>query len=98
MNGYLEIILGPMYAGKTTELIKTYKSNNPEESIVFNWVKEVNENNETQVISHDNVRISCVQSKTLLDMMYRCQSKKYIFINEAQFYDDLTKVPLPVVP
>ena len=64
-TGYLELFIGPMWSGKTSELIKIHKiysfNNTPITSI--NYIGD----NEKQIISHDNIIIPCVSFKNLKD-------------------------------
>ena len=56
--GYLELFIGPMWSGKTSELIKIHKiysfSNTQTTSI--NYIDD----NKDNIISHDNKIIDCV--------------------------------------
>jgi len=90
-TGYLELILGPMFSGKTTRIIdlynKFYQSSN---------IKVINYSGDTRyhssmLSSHDKVMIPCIFTTTLSDV---CEEKHLddidiILINEGQFFPDL---------
>ncbi|MBD36415.1 MAG: hypothetical protein CL512_06565 [Actinobacteria bacterium] len=93
--GKLDIIIGPMYAGKTTRLIEIYKRyklcNIPVFVINHSSDKRYGQ---TDLHNHENVTIPCVQcSDSLSDLnkSHRSQleNAKVILINEAQFFEDL---------
>lgn len=93
--GEIHVILGPMFAGKTTELLRRIKS---EKSIGRN-VAMIKSSKDTRyavdsVVSHDGVKFPCWALPDLA-----CFRKKFgvdaydqldvIGIDEAQFFDDL---------
>lgn len=89
MIGYLEIILGPMFSGKTTELINTYydfKDKNIGTTVV-NFIDDQRYST-TMLSSHDRKMIPCIQSRTLGELN-ESDLKEVILINEAQFFGDL---------
>jgi len=92
MSGYLELILGPMFSGKTTYLINTYnectqKGNNV---FVINYSEDTRYGDK-MLSSHDQVMIPCVFSKTLYGALNTDDINSYdvVLINEGQFFDDL---------
>ena len=69
-QGYLKIILGCMYAGKTSKLINIYKmmefSNI--ETCVINYEEDKRYDNK-DLCTHDKVKIPCVQTLKLMDLL-----------------------------
>tara|TARA_B100000927_G_C16474482_1_gene472838 strand:+ start:3115 stop:3651 length:537 start_codon:yes stop_codon:yes gene_type:complete len=88
MEAYLEIILGPMFSGKTTALIEKYDEiiKKGHEVCVINYADDTRYS-KTQLSTHDQKMIDCIQLKKLQDL--KEVKEKYILINEAQFFDDL---------
>lgn len=88
MNGYLEIIIGPMYSGKTTSLIRKYEEiiEKQEEAFVINYSDDQRYHN-TKLSTHDLKMIDCIQTKCLNDL--DCIEEEHILINECQFFSDL---------
>lgn len=68
-SGYLEIILGSMYAGKTSRLTEIYKQctycNIP--VVVINHSLDDRYGDNNHVITHDHVKIPCIQTSHLMD-------------------------------
>jgi thymidine kinase len=94
----LHLILGPMFAGKTTLLINKaneIKNNSntilhKDEILIINHSSDIRYSENTFITSHDNIRIPCVAMSSLCSIFENDISKiKYIFINEGQFFSDL---------
>ena len=90
--GYLEIIIGPMFSGKTSELIKNYndKLSKQQKVIAINYNKDTRYG-DNQIISHDKKSISSFNFSTLseIDDNKLFYDVEWIYINEAQFFKDL---------
>ena len=90
-QGYLKIILGCMYAGKTSKLVNIYKmmkfSNIT--TLVINYAEDKRYDN-TKLSTHDKTMIPCVQTLKLMELINNKEiSEKVIIINEGQFFPDL---------
>lgn len=87
-SGYLEIILGPMFSGKTSYLVEIYKQclfcNIP--VTVVNHAIDTRYD-EMLMSTHDHVKIPCVKAERLADVSV--SASKVILINEGQFFPDL---------
>jgi len=91
-HGYLEIIIGPMFAGKTTKLVEIYNMciQNNISVCVINHVYD-DRYHETMMSTHDKIMVSCIKAKNLKDIINEdiyIQSQ-VILINESQFFSDL---------
>lgn len=91
-SSYLEIILGGMYAGKTSRLVEIYKQcvfcNIP--VIAINH--QIDDRYDSNMLStHDKIKIPCIKTNNLLDICYNTdlQNSDVILINEGQFFPDL---------
>jgi thymidine kinase len=95
-NGYLELILGPMFSGKTSKLIEIYK----QYRFCDIHVLAINHSDDTRhtsftMTSHDQHFINCIQSETIekiidTNMELLASAKPMvILINEGQFFPDL---------
>ena len=94
MEGYLEIILGPMFAGKTTKLIEKYRECSflKQNVCVINF-EEDKRYDEEMLSSHDLVKINAINLKRLSKLFETEYKNADIFlINEGQFFDDLQEV------
>jgi thymidine kinase len=89
--GRLELIIGNMFSGKSTELIRRInreKSIN-KKIIVINYLHD-NRYSSNSISTHDLVKVNCVKVENLMELPYELL-KEYdsIFIDEGQFFVDL---------
>lgn len=104
--GTLEIIMGPMFSGKTelliekynTELIKNSHDISMEKIIAFNYHKDTRYGNEA-IISHSGKKISSTNIETLSEIFEDDNffKRTHIFINEAQFFSNLKEIIIELV-
>ena len=92
MNSRLEIIMGCMFSGKSTELIRRLKRY---KAICYN-VLVINSTKDTrspeQVLkTHDGVKFNCIKTERLLDIYSNenFRTAAIIGIDEGQFFPDL---------
>ena len=105
----LKIIIGPMYSGKTTELINNYNRFNKYNQLVIDYNNdntnyndiEKNYVNNDKLYNHNKSEISCIKLNKLQELknLYINKSHifydlKYIHINEAQFFNNLKEIVL----
>lgn len=91
MHGRLELIIGPMFAGKTTELMRRVKReiHARKTCFVIKYSKDTRYNDE-HVASHDRSTLKANASvSSLADVGDRWMSFEVIAIDEGQFYPDL---------
>lgn len=96
--GYLEMFIGPMWSGKTSELLKIHKRYTFCEApiISINYINDTRYG-ENIISSHDHIKIPCKSVKKLSDfsdIQYGCSTPEFksamiILINEAQFFVDI---------
>tara|TARA_B100000902_G_scaffold16854_1_gene20223 strand:- start:300 stop:899 length:600 start_codon:yes stop_codon:yes gene_type:complete len=95
-RGYLKVILGPMFSGKTTELIRIYRRysacNIP--VCVINHASDQTRYSTEKMSSHNKEQINSYN----FEKLYHCIEEdfvhkvKVILINEGQFFEDLIEV------
>ena len=87
-SGYLEIILGSMYSGKTSRLVEIYKQCQfcNISVIVINHTID-NRYDDNFMSTHDQIKIPCLKTEKLLDLLII--TSDVILINEGQFFLDL---------
>jgi thymidine kinase len=91
-KAYLEVIIGPMFSGKTSKLIEIYKQckfcNIP--VAVINHSADTRYDN-TMLSTHDKTMIPCIQTEKLERLLLNKTFMKahVILINEGQFFEDL---------
>jgi thymidine kinase len=102
-SGYLELIIGPMFSGKTSKLIKIYenlKTNSKTVSIINHSFDK--RYDDTMLSSHDKIMVPCLQAKTLGELWNDTENNilkmsDFILINEGQFFEDIYNVVLDML-
>ena len=97
-GGYLEMWLGPMFSGKTTQLIQVYKKYSyiGKRIIVINYAED-KRYHDTMLSTHDRTMIPCIQSMQLENVKDQLIEADVVLINEGQFFADLYDVVLHLV-
>jgi len=99
-SGYLELILGPMFSGKTTQIIQHYKSYSyiGKKVVVINYAED-KRYHDSLLSTHDQIMIPCILVKNLTDIMNDdlVSSADVILINEGQFFPDIYEIVLEFV-
>lgn len=106
-TGYLELIIGPMFSGKTSELLKIYKQCKYCDIPVVILNHSIDKRyHETMMSSHDKIMVPCYQIDNLKDIWTKCcdsvshkaiMSADVILINEGQFFSDLYEVTVEML-
>ena len=99
-TGYLEIIVGPMWSGKTTELVKLYNKFNfcDINILAINYLHDTRYS-ENNISTHDEISIPCKMVENLKDISDILNDKlidifnesQVILINEGQFFKDINE-------
>lgn len=90
-EGYLKIILGPMFSGKTSYIINAYNDNISNNISTFAINHSLDDRyGKSKIVSHDDISIPCYDM-TKLSEIYNTDFLEYntIIINEAQFFSDI---------
>jgi thymidine kinase len=93
MKPFLNILLGPMFSGKSTELIRRirkYKTIN-KKIIVVTHINDSLRTNKNIIETHDNVFEEAVSLHSLRDIekLPEFEESEMIFIEEGQFFEDI---------
>ena len=103
-TGYLEIILGSMYSGKTSRLVEIYKQCTFCNISVCVINHSIDNRYDAELLStHDQIKIPCIKTNKLFDVWsdyidmetnvgldkFKVSSTSVILINEGQFFPDL---------
>ena len=93
--GYLEVIMGPMFSGKTTTLLELNKQYQYSKmnTCIINY-KEDTRYDDTLLSTHDQQQIPCLNLLKLKDIISSRNMVIYrvFLINEGQFFPDLYEV------
>ena len=105
-EGYLELILGPMFSGKTTQIIQIHNNYSyiGKKVVVINF-SEDKRYHDTMLSTHDRKMIPCILSDDLVDNWSNTLNPYYsnlneadvILINEGQFFKGLKDVVLDMI-
>lgn len=99
MTGRLELIVGCMFSGKSSELINRVRKHNllGKKILVVNHAKDVRYGD--GVISHDRRAVNAVALKNLQELLLlkEINTCDTIFIDEGQFFHDLYDITVILV-
>ena len=88
-HGYLELYLGPMWSGKTSELVKIYKRSRHCDIpiLAINFIED-NRYTFDMITTHDNISIPCVRSKSLSTISDITKNKVAPIFDKAKILRD----------
>lgn len=88
-SGWIEVICGSMFSGKTEELIRRVKRAKfaNQKVIIFKPKKDVRYDDK-QVVSHDENAIASIPVEKSADILNHLTNVQVIAIDEAQFFDE----------
>jgi thymidine kinase len=88
----LNIIIGCMFSGKTSELVRecSRRLHNKQKVIAINYIDDNRYTEEDYIVSHNLEKIKCIKVKYLKEVPIEEIDKiDFIFIDEGQFFTDL---------
>lgn len=87
-KGDLELIIGPMFSGKTSELIRRYSRNIIAEknSKIIRYTND-NRYSLTEIVTHNGIAVEAVSCQKLFELELDSDLDT-LFIDEVQFYPD----------
>lgn len=90
--GRIDVIVGPMFAGKTTELLRRIHRAElgHRKCIVFKYSGDTRYT-EDKVCTHDKKMHVAIPSKSLMNHIDMCRSYDVIGIDEGQFFPDIVE-------
>ena len=98
--GYLELIIGPMFSGKTSEILSLTKQYTLSKMspCVINYSEDTRYH-DRMLSTHDKNMIPCINTLHLRDILTTDNIQKYsvFLINEGQFFPDLYESVLSLV-
>ena len=97
--GYLHIISGPMFSGKTTRLIELFYENNNKNIMIFNHNIDNRYNKESFITTHNLEKIKCNQIENIHDIEKNNEynNTDVIMIDEIQFFCDIKDIIMKMV-
>ena len=93
-EGRIELILGPMFSGKSTRLIElirkyVYKA---KKTIMIKFFADKRYSEKSEVVTHDLIKYDSIDCKNLRDSYDIIKNYDVIGIDEGQFFPDLVEV------
>ena len=88
-TGKLNLIIGPMYSGKTSELIRRYRRYNigGKKCLLIKYFED-DRYNKNKVVTHDNLKCEAINTNELSQLDDQVKKYDVICIDEIQFYPD----------
>ena len=89
LGGWIEVVCGPMFSGKTEELIRRMRRAQiaGQKVEIFKPVSDVRYD-EQEVVSHDKNSIPSMPVESSSNMLLLADDVQVVGIDEAQFFDD----------
>ncbi len=93
-EGKIELILGPMFSGKSTRLIEqmrkyVYKA---KKTIMVKYYADQRYSEKSEVVTHDLIKYDSINCKLLRNSFEKLKQYDVIGIDEGQFFADLVEV------
>jgi thymidine kinase len=92
-NGKIILILGPMFAGKTTKLIELVNRYTimKKKTIVIKYQFDERYTTDNKIVTHDNKEYPAMPMSSITPQLEALGEYDVIGIDEAQFYSDVRK-------
>jgi thymidine kinase len=87
-NGWIEVIYGSMFSGKTEELIRRLKRVEFAQQKLLLFKPAIdNRYHEEQVVSHKGSSLEAIPVKSAAEILKHWKKERVVAIDEAQFFD-----------
>ena len=86
--GWIEVICGSMFSGKTEELIRRIKRAEIANQKVKVFKPLIDLRSKNFIESHDDTKLKCIEVKSSNEILNKVNDSDVIAIDEAQFFDD----------
>ena len=92
--GWVEVICGSMFSGKTEELIRRIRRAQIAKLNIAIFKPQIDDRfSKAHIVSHDSQRISSIPVSNAMEILENAKGAKVVGIDEAQFFDmDLVDV------
>jgi len=88
-NGWIEVICGSMFSGKTEELIRRIRRAEFANQSLIMFKPEIDTRySEEKVVSHKGSEFNAVIVKSSYEIIGKWKNQKVVAIDEAQFFDE----------
>ena len=86
--GWIEVICGSMFSGKTEELIRRIKRAKIANQKIKVFKPVIDSRSKNFIESHDESKLECIEVKSSNEILKKIDNCDVIAIDEAQFFDD----------
>ena len=86
--GWIEVICGSMFSGKTEELIRRIKRAKIANQKFKVFKPVIDSRSKDFIESHDETKLKSTEVKSSVDILSHCENCDLIAIDEAQFFDE----------
>ena len=86
--GWIEVICGSMFSGKTEELIRRIKRAKIANQKIKVFKPAIDSRSKNFIESHDESKLECIEVKSSNEILKKIDNCDVIAIDEAQFFDD----------
>ena len=86
--GWIEVICGSMFSGKTEELIRRIKKSKIANQKVKVFKPIIDSRTKNFIESHDESKLECIEVKSSNEILEKISNCDVVAIDEAQFFDD----------
>ena len=86
--GWIEVICGSMFSGKTEELIRRIKRAEIANQKIKVFKPVIDSRSNNFIESHDESKLECIEVKSSNEILKKIDNCDVIAIDEAQFFDD----------
>ena len=87
--GWIEVICGSMFSGKTEELIRRIKRAKIANQKIKVFKPVIDSRSKNFIESHDDSKFECIEVKSSNEILKKIDNCDVVAIDEAQFFDDL---------
>ena len=87
--GWIEVICGSMFSGKTEELIRRIKRAKIANQKIKVFKPVIDSRSKNFIESHDESKLECIEVKSSNEILKKIDNCDVVVIDEAQFFDDL---------
>ena len=87
--GWIEVICGSMFSGKTEELIRRIKRAKIANQKIKVFKPVIDSRSKNFIESHDESKLECIEVKSSNEILKKVDNCDVVAIDEAQFFDDL---------
>eukprot|EP00743_Colponemidia_sp_Colp-15_P008148 GILK01008837.1.p1 GENE.GILK01008837.1~~GILK01008837.1.p1 ORF type:complete len:250 (+),score=42.40 GILK01008837.1:28-777(+) len=92
-SGHIELIFGPMFSGKTTELIRRIRRYNhaKKKCLIIKSAKDLRYGDDEAAYTHDKEKMKAIPAVRLFDIEHTAKEYNCIGIDEGQFFPDVVE-------